>query len=193
MTDPLHLPTGSHWGLHIEHKLITTGSFVGGGHKMVWHTTEGSGIDGGDSTVRANGDQPHFMLDTHTGRCIQYVALNQFSKALKHAPGTKDTNRANAIQVELVGFASKTTDWSYAQLRKVAALACLVDHRFNVPRKAPVPFIVGKRMGPDSFYNAEGHFGHMHVPGNDHEDPGHLNIGRVFTFMRELEKNGGKV
>jgi hypothetical protein len=36
------LPEGHHWGLRIEHRrLPDAGPFTGGGHKLIWHTTEG--------------------------------------------------------------------------------------------------------------------------------------------------------
>lgn len=193
MTDVNWLPTGDHWGLHISRKVVSTGPMVKGGHKIIWHTTEGSGLDGADTTLRSNGDEPHFLLDTHSGKCIQYVALREFSKALRHPNGTPETNRAGCIQVELVGFARETPKWTDAQLRKIAGLACLIEHRVSVPRHARAKFAYGApRLSAQVFPDAAGHLGHMHVPNNDHVDPGALNIQRVFELMAELNKGGGK-
>lgn len=194
MTDKNWIPTGTHWGLHITRKPVHTGDMLSGsGHKIIWHTTEGSGFDGADSTLRTNGDEPHFLLDTHTGKCIQYIGLSQFGKALRHPGGTPETNRAGCIQVELVGFARETPKWTTAQLKKVAALACLIEHRVNVPRHARGKFAPGAaRLSARVFPDAAGHLGHMHVPNNDHVDPGALNIEKVFDLMDALTKSGGK-
>lgn len=182
------LPTGSHWGLTISHRTVVTGPMVPSGHKFVWHTTEGASFDGADSTLRGNGDEPHFLIDMHTGKVIQYVALSQYSKSLRHPGGTPETNRAGCIQVEILGFASESPNWTDAQMRKLAALAVLVEHRVSIPRMHPYIFAPGHRATPQGFITAKGHLGHEHVPNNDHVDPGKMRIHTLFNLMAEVEK-----
>lgn len=187
------LPVGTHWGLHIQHKPSqSAGGFVASGRKIVWHTTEGSGIDGADSALRANGAEPHFLLDSQSGRLIQYVGLRSASRSLRHPAGTPDTNRAGCIQIELVGFAAHTQNWSSLQLKRCAALVCLIEHRVKVPRRAPRMFAPGvPRVEGHAFVSASGHFGHMHVPGNDHWDPGKLPIQRIFSLCNSVAHDHG--
>jgi hypothetical protein len=82
-------------------------TFTGGGHKLVWHTTEGSSIEGAESAYRAAGVCPHFTIALVNGHRVlhQHLPLDVAASALKHDSGPQ-TNRANAIQVEIVGFAS---------------------------------------------------------------------------------------
>lgn len=185
------LPVGLHWGLTITHNDIgETGRMPGGeGQKTVLHTTEGPTFAGADETLRQNGDEPHFLLDPKTGKVVQYIALSQLGKALQHPPGTPETNRANAVQIEMVGYAADTPKWTTTQLTHVAALCSLISHRTGVRQRAPVPFHaagLAKRLNPYAWQYAEGYYGHEHVPNNDHEDPGAFPISQMFNLMNVL-------
>src|SRR3954471_9186910 len=152
----LWLPEGDHWGLRISHDPVVTGSFTGGDWKLVWHTTEGSGLEGARSTLHANGDEPHFLIDPSKtpAPCVQMIALNQFGKALAHPGGTPETNRANCIQVEIVGFASASGLWGDARYQRLASLVALVEHRINIDRNAYHDF-AGPRISPDGWKFAQ--------------------------------------
>ena len=56
---------------------INAGGFQGGGHKIVWHTTEGS------SLPNYGGSAPHFTLDPANGRLWQHIPLDRAARALK--------------------------------------------------------------------------------------------------------------
>ena len=48
--------------------LEDAGTFAGGGHKFLVHTTEGPTLEGAFSTVKANRSSPHFILEVRNGR-----------------------------------------------------------------------------------------------------------------------------
>jgi len=187
----LWLPEGRHWGLNIEHReLPNAGAFTGGGHKLVWHTTEGGGIDNMWRVLRDKNAAPHFCIDPGGGDAPVYqcIPLNRAARALEHPAGTPETNRANAIQVEIIGFAKDADDWGHVIYRDLGALAALIDHRFNI-RRGYRPFTVpAKKVTPSGFVRATGHLGHGHVPNNNHWDPGKMNGAALMRAIADAEK-----
>lgn len=161
-----------------SYPLPGTSSMTGGGHKIVWHTTEGSTAAGAFGAYKATGAYPHFTLG-EDGVAYQHLPLSQYATALQHI-GPYETNRANAIQVEIVGFASESGGWSDRRYAEIAALARHIEDKFNVKRDAKVSFDHPSRLSGSAFVNYEGHCGHVHVPNNSHYDPGPgFRIGKV--------------
>jgi N-acetylmuramoyl-L-alanine amidase len=172
----------------------TAGHHKGGGRKIVWHTTEGSTASNAIAAYRAHGGWPTFTLERRKGgryRLYQHMGLSEAARALKH-PSGPETNRANAVQVELVGFARESSGWSRGHYKVIARLARWIEQNWLVPRTASVRFGSGAaRMDGMEFYNYAGHCGHQHVPLNDHTDPGSILIDRVLdrrdSALRTLE------
>ncbi len=191
MINPNWLPEGDHWGLRIRRReLPNAGDFTGGGHKLIWHTTEGSGIDAMWRVLRDKDAAPHFVIDPGGGPAMVYqcVPLNKAARALEHPAGTPETNRANCIQVEIVDYAKNAGGWGHVIYRDLGALAALIDHRFNV-RRGYRPFTVpAKKVTPDGFVRATGHMGHGHVPNNSHWDPGRMNGAALMRAIGDAEK-----
>jgi hypothetical protein len=157
------------------------GAFVSGaGAKIVWHTTEGRSIDGAVHEFRKNRSWPHFTLNPQTGRLLQHVAMDLSSRALKHPPAV-ETNRAHAIQVELVGLAAEAPGWDAEDYARIAHLARQIEAATGVSRKALATFRPTQvvHLSPAAWLRGSGHCGHQHVPGNDHHDPGALRIDLV--------------
>jgi hypothetical protein len=165
--------TGNHAGAH-----------TGGGRKIVWHTTEGDGAEGAIDAYRDKNSWLHFTLEYKNGRerLFQHLPLSVGARALEHPGGTPETNRANAIQVELVGRAEDTPGWSAGKYAAIAELARWIEHNFNVPSTCGVKFVpVGteRRLSGPDFVDYGGHCGHQHVAHQDkhhHTDPGELRI-----------------
>jgi N-acetylmuramoyl-L-alanine amidase len=154
------------------------GALGAGGRKIVWHTTEGFGLPGYD------GSAPHFTIDPDTGKLWQHMPITACAMALQHPSGTPETNRAGCIQVELIGFARDTPNWSDQKYEHVAKLARWIEKHCGVPRKAPRAFgpqNVPSRFGATEFVGAAGHVGHEHVPNNTHWDPGNYRIGKLLA------------
>lgn len=156
------------------------GPFVQAGAKLVWHTTEGSSVAGAIDAYRANDSFPHFTLDPRSGRLVQHIAMDRSARALEHPAGTVETNRAHAIQVELVGFAVQAPHWDAGDYARIARLAREIEAAAGVPRQAIARFDgSGRRLAADAWLRAAGHCGHCHVPHNNHADPGRLRIDWV--------------
>lgn len=156
-------------------------AFTGGGHKLVWHTTEGGGIDGAVGAYHAAGVCPHFTIQVISGKrtLYQHLPINVAASALKHSG--PPTNTANCIQVEIVGFAARSGDWPDSMYHYLHELARWIHDHFGVPFTTPVQWGHPVRLSGDAFVKASGHVGHMHAPGNDHGDPGQgFHIGKVF-------------
>lgn len=186
MTASMWLPTGDldTWGLTVAREpMEDAGTFTGGGWKICWHTTEGVGMAGNLNVLDAKRAAPHFVLDPKNGRVTQCIAMDRAARALAH-PSGPDTNRANVIQVELIGFSTiaearrvgapesrAVPNFGADEYRRIASLACLIEHRHPVARHAR-PFRKPTKFVGDGFVTFSGHCGHVHVPGNDHVDPG---------------------
>ena len=90
--------------------------------KIVLHTTEGGSYEGARSTH--SNTQPHFTVTFQRGffQTWQHSSINNAGKALKHPYGGVETNKGGAIQIEIVGSATKVTQLSAKYLDGIAAL-----------------------------------------------------------------------
>jgi len=164
--------------------LEDAGDHVTGRPKLVWHSTEGSSIESAISEYRNKRSAPHFTIDPGRDRIVQHISVHKAARALLHPNGTVETNKARAVQVEIVGDAKDMGGLSRAELASLARLARWIERNADVPRKCSVEFVpfpsgVPKRLQPQAWLDYSGHCGHMHVPSNDHEDPGALAIKKI--------------
>jgi hypothetical protein len=155
---------------------------VTGKPKLVWHSTEGTTIESAVNEYRLKRSAPHFTIDPGRDRIVQHISIHKAARALKHPPGIPETNKARAVQVEIVGFAKDMAGLSKAELESLTRLARWIERHADVPSTTTVAFKangVPNRLQGLAWVNYTGHCGHMHVPGNDHHDPGALAIGKI--------------
>jgi hypothetical protein len=168
------------------------GSFTGGGSKIVHHTTEGGSIAGAESAYRAKRAAPHFTFDHDADILHQHIPLNQAARALRH-PSGPETNRGGhrVIQIEHVGFAATSHDWSDTAYGRIAALCRWIESNIggSPVRDATVSFGAGApRLSGAAWVAYTGHIGHMHCPGNDHIDPsGQISDSGPFQISKVLD------
>lgn len=203
LTGSKWLPTGSlgSWGLEVlpRHPGHDAGSFTGGGWKTLWHTTEGGSMASVIRTLAEKDADVHIVFDPKNGRLTQLLPFDRAGRGLAHPSGTPQTNRANVIQIEMIGFAKVSTAiaslasprravplFGADEYRRMAALAVLIEHRLPVARHAQ-PFMRPRRLGGQEFVDFTGHLGHCHAPGNDHEDPGRLDWPRLLAAMKAID------
>jgi hypothetical protein len=152
--------------------------FAGGPFRIVHHTTESSSLDSAFAAFLANRSDPHFTV--HATAIFQHIDTDQFARSLRHTPPAIETNRASAIQIEVVGFAHlpKGPD----ALRNVARLCRWIEATHGVPRIWPNghPTVAvngqdpgGENRDATTWATSGGHYGHCHVPENSHWDPGY--------------------
>src|SRR4051812_26745302 len=110
------------------------GPFTKAQPKLCWHTTEGT------SLPTYSGSAPHFTFNPQTGKLWQHIALNRAAKSLEHPPGTVETNHAHCIQVELIGFAAQTQNWTRDDYDRIAGLAQWIETNAGIPSKCGVTF-----------------------------------------------------
>lgn len=153
----------------IRQPLGDAGPYTGGAAKIVWHTTEGDFYPG---PGLYNGTNPHFTCDFKRRRVYQHVPLSRASKALMHPSGTGETNHDNCVQIELVGKAAQSGTWTKEDYAFITVLARWIEANHSVARRTIVSFAKPVRLSWSNWHLSGGHCGHVHVPSNDHTDPG---------------------
>lgn len=150
--------------------------------KIVHHTTEGSTAEGALTALGTAHADSHFVVGRNKAGIVmtyQLIDTNEAARALRNSPGGVETNRDNAIQIEVVGFAGKPKD--RATLDAVAKLCRWIEKQHGVarvwPNGLPKP---ANRYGQDpgghnrdakTWDKVSGHYGHSQVPENTHWDP----------------------
>ncbi|MFJ5773898.1 peptidoglycan-binding protein [Streptomyces sp. NPDC093094] len=176
---------------------------------VVLHTTEGRtlpGYGGGASAPNLTA-VPDF--EAKRLRWFQHFDIEVSSRALANLRGGVETNTLNVCQVELVGTCDPKTHakwkdaghthvfWPKAPQWAVDGIARFLSwmhEEHGVPLSGPgswpsYPKSFGKgggqRMSGAQWQNFQGVCGHMHVPENDHGDPGSIDFGRLLEIARE--------
>jgi hypothetical protein len=166
--------------------LEDAGPYVTGRPKICWHSTEGSTIEGAIGAYRQKRASPHFTIDPSRKRLVQHISVFRAARALEHRSGTVETNRARTVQVEIVGNATNMSRLARDQLEFIADLARWIERTMKVPSTATVEFVpfpsgFPRRLAGQAWLDYSGHHGHMHVPGQSHEDPGALAIRNILA------------
>lgn len=142
--------------------------------RLVLHTTEGSHYPGPSIY---HGTNPTFTCDVKNRKTYQHCSMDRAAKALIHPPSV-ETNHANAVQIEIVTFAAHIRELSsgdYAYLRR---LILHIDKHHGMGRHFATPWEQA-RFTVAHWRTFKGVCGHMHVPGNDHVDPGNIDVGKL--------------
>jgi hypothetical protein len=149
--------------------------------KIVHHTTEGSTAEGALSALGSAHADSHFVVGKNKAGqqvILQLIDTNEAARALRNSPGGVETNKDNAIQIEVVGFAGKAKD--PATLANVANLCRWIEKTHGVARVWPNGFPKvavrgqdpgGHNRNADNWVHKSGHYGHSQVPENTHWDP----------------------
>ncbi|HEY0393398.1 MAG TPA: N-acetylmuramoyl-L-alanine amidase [Candidatus Elarobacter sp.] len=158
-----------------------SGPFVGGPPRGVLHSTEGSTAAGARSAFVEFNSWPHFTITGEGGRVatFQHLPINRAARSLEHRSGTVETNRQGAIQIEIVGVAAHAGAFSQAYLAGIARLMRWIEENAGVRRSSSVRFVKPgdqQRLSDADWLRYDGWCGHQHVPHNDHEDPGAIDI-----------------
>ena len=172
---------------------------------IAWHTTEGGyawpGYSGGSMAPSLTG-----FPDVPNKRILwrQHFPVNMSARALVHprTPVDVRTNDLNVCQVELCGtcdtagpgfFWPTAPDWALQGLADFAKWMSPAGE-WEVPLvSTPRPWLAyprsygasAARMTASEWLNFSGHCGHQHVYGNDHGDPGSLNVARMLQLAQD--------
>ncbi|MFE6493411.1 peptidoglycan-binding protein LysM [Streptomyces sp. NPDC057748] len=154
--------------------------------RVVWHTTE-SGHGNASFTnvgtyLTSIGAEPHILYDPTTDRLGQYGPLNQSARALKNDGATR-TNRTGrvCIQIEVLARANTPFTGYWKPGPNFAALMRAI-RSWGVPDTWPAGSCApGASRNRTTWATKGGHYGHCHVPGNDHWDPGNIDRAAILT------------
>lgn len=156
------------------------------------HTTEGSSLSGAEQAYRDY--PPHLGYDPYTRVLHQYIRLDRHSEAFR---GSESDDEA-IIQVEIVGFASETPNWSDQWYRNVGE-----DVIGPLREAVGIPDTFLRFYGPDEgivlaspdspirlsdseLRNFSGWLGHQHIPSPDeHWDPGRFNMALALKYAED--------
>jgi peptidoglycan hydrolase-like protein with peptidoglycan-binding domain len=174
----------------------------------VLHTTEGMSWPG----YAGGGEAPHGTIRPLPGKGIlvrEHIDFDLFAKALMNLPGGVETNRRGALQFELMGTCDEKhkgdPDWYFWPDADDVVLTALADYlrpihaKYLIPNSAPLfkayrpdgVHTQGGSYGPNNgvrfdgptWLRYNGIVGHMHVPENDHGDPGAFPIAKLMTLL----------
>lgn len=163
-------------------------------HSILWHTTETAG---GWPGYSGGGDAPNLTYDPWAHKWRQHFPLNGTARALLNDGGYQ-TNRAGVCQIEISCYCDPSkagTGKTIATLDEQAyadmyAFSKFMQDEWGIPLACSVVFKPypssygnnGVRLSQSAFSNYAGHCGHQHAPGNDHGDPGNLDVSRIIGF-----------
>jgi hypothetical protein len=151
----------------------------GGASKIVLHTTE--------TAVKPNWEQqqsgiPHITVDLREGETWQHLPFDTAAYTLEG--GNYDSPNSDCgdptIQVEIVGYAADSPRWSDREYERLASLLRWLCDTLRIPFAFPLSFAaVASRPSIAEFKTLAGIVGHEHVHGEDHTDPGALDVSRL--------------
>ena len=165
--------------------------------KLVLHN-EGADRNGaGDPVwlaeyVRGKGIEYHAVINLETGKFVQLLPFDAAARSLLNAglDGGIGDNRSGdvCIQICVQGYGSKP--FTAGRMRGAEVLGEICD-AWGIPHK------VRKKWGPGASrstaeWNKSGIHGHCHAPGNDHTDPGPIDVKKLKAAMWPKKKKRGR-
>lgn len=138
-------------------------------------------------------------------RWRQHLPINGSASTLANA-GTYRTNRANVCQVEIVGYCDLAyakrygnEQWHISHIPadaydELGEFLAWLHREWEVDLFPAVSWpaypggygATSTRMSTAEFTSFSGVCGHMHAPGNDHGDPGDLNVPLIVAAARKI-------
>lgn len=170
-----------------------------GSRKLLFHSTEGSTIEGAVAAYRANNSWPHLTVDCPRRRVVQHLDLTLAARSLRNTPGGADeTNRDGTVlvQIELVGHAATPTDlgspedlvWFGQEVVRPICRGLAIPIATGV-RWVSYPASYGtgaaQRLSVAAWDAYSGILGHQHAPDNSHGDPGSIDIAWIIRAATE--------
>lgn len=163
--------------------------------RLVIHTTE-TASGSAKRLAEKHRNPPQLWADPKTEELYQVLPLDKVARALRHPSGTPETNHmGHCVQLEIIGRAATSHTWPDSWLKWLAkdvikpacelmsiSLDFLQTHGEGegivlASTSSPI------RMSWDEWRAFGGICGHQHVPGNDHWDPGRLDVARIIEHL----------
>ncbi|MGW0615038.1 peptidoglycan-binding protein LysM [Streptomyces sp. NPDC002788] len=167
--------------------------------RVVHHTTEspagGKYLDAVSSYLIKVAAEPHLIYCPVTDRVGQFGPLHHSARALRN-DGSRRTNREGSVcvQIEVLGYAARpwTAGWdpqTKPGWQEILAALRSWEVPDVWPAGPPVAYPGGSASRSRRVWQSRGgHFGHCHVPGNDHGDPGAIDTAKVLSAKAQPDR-----
>lgn len=166
-------------------------------NKVLLHTTETASWPGYGSFYPTLTFNPWLARGS---RWRQHYPVGDAATTLENS-GSFQTNRANVLQIEIVAYADLSVAKKYGHavtdipadaLKELGEFIAWMHAEWEVPftlypQWKPYPSSYGAngiRMSASLFEKFQGICGHMHAPGNDHGDPGALDVTAILAYAK---------
>ncbi|MGW1814156.1 peptidoglycan-binding protein [Streptomyces sp. NPDC002125] len=192
-----NLPRGAAGPAYISGATKMGGQAIGGAMdtpgnppRVTWHTTEspagGSYLTSISAYLIRVGAEPQVVYDPVTDGLVQLGPLTKSGRALRN-DGSRRTNREGKvnIQVEVLGRARSPWTKNFDPAKKPNYRKLIAAMRAHgVPDTWPAgkpaaTAAAATNRNRTTWQSKGGHYGHSQVPGNDHWDPGAIDISIV--------------
>ncbi len=156
---------------------------TGGPNKITLHSTDGGPGDGNSGLALYGNDgsgiyPAHFTINLKDKKVFQHLPITKPSDAVK------SHDDSAGVQIEIIGFSDSHTDSSYYLLNEdnfgdeewayLGELLNAISSETGIPLTTSVDWANPSRLSSGDFKSYQGILGHMHVPDNDHTDPGNI-------------------
>jgi hypothetical protein len=173
----------------------TSGTMDGGTPRVTWHVTVspsgGSYFDAMHGVLTRNKSEPHILYDPLTDRLGQYFPLNRSARALAN-DGTRRTNGHGSVNIQIEVVAQPDGFTRYWKPGPNYRALMRAIRSWGVPDVWPAGRVsksyADKVTRTWTAYSKAGHFGHCHVPGNDHWDPGPIDQAALLKVGATLSE-----
>lgn len=172
---------------------------------LVLHFTQGTTTAGAIAAMRKARSECHEVVDPamvgSQGMALtqQLLPWTTPARSLKHPAGRPETNNrgfgsnplGRCYQVEIVGMSEKAATYGDVWYQRLGAYLDARCTALRIPPTFPLPFVGSQGYGSsaptrltwEAWGRVSGIVGHQHVPGNEHWDPGALDVARLTRYM----------
>ena len=153
--------------------------FKGTAKKITLHTTE---TDAFPNWQAQQSGIPHLTVDLDGNEVRQHLPFDIAAYTLKGGDFSPNSDAGVNIQIEIVGRAAQSHDWGVVAYARLDALLLWLCDTLDIPYEFPWnfgPAGSSHRVDWPQWERVSGILGHLHVPWNDHWDPGDLDVSRL--------------
>lgn len=160
--------------------------------KLVLHSTESSSWPGYPTFA------PQFTYNPWTRQWRQHMDANRSASTLRDPSSTSvRENRDDVVQVEIIGFADRTRpanrwirNMPETALIDLGHFAAWLHEEWGLPLTSTVKWVdypqsygvrASQRLSGPEYDRYTGILGHQHVSGNDHGDPGIIDVNKIIA------------
>lgn len=160
-----------------------SGPMTGGPPRAIWHRTAGGTYESNKAFLIREGFEPHLLWDPNTGDLGQFMPANVGGFAVQHT-AVQQTNRMGryCIQIEVADH-GETWDITSTPMKGLTHIIGWL-RQLGIPDVLPAGPMAklgsNGRRDPKIWGTKGGHYGHCHVPQNDHTDPGRMDFTKIF-------------